>query len=131
MRSCCAEVASRRRGSGRRRDRRQPAARLPMHQHNQFDLLRERRFGPFFWTQFFGAANDNVYKNALVIFVAFHAAALTSLDPNTLVNVAGAVFIAPFVLLSATSGQLADKFEKSRLIQWIKLFEIAIMTLGL
>jgi len=102
-----------------------------MHKHNQFDLLRERRFAPFFWTQFFGAANDNVYKNALVIFVAFHAAALTTLDPNTLVNVAGAVFIAPFVLLSATSGQLADKFEKSRLIRWIKLFEIAIMTLGL
>ena len=44
-----------------------------MHKHNQFDLLRERRFGPFFWTQFFGAANDNIYKNALVIFVAFHA----------------------------------------------------------
>ena len=102
-----------------------------MHKHNQFDLLRERRFAPFFWTQFFGAANDNVYKNALVNFVAFHAAALTTLDPNTLVNVAGAVFIAPFVLLSATSGQLADKFEKSRLIRWIKLFEIAIMTLGL
>ena len=102
-----------------------------MHKHNQFDLLRERRFGPFFWTQFFGAANDNIYKNALVIFVAFHAAALTSLDPNTLVNVAGAVFIAPFVLLSATSGQLADKFEKSQLIRWIKLLEVAIMTLGL
>src|SRR6516164_9282506 len=102
-----------------------------MHKHNQFDLLRERRFAPFFWTQFFGAANDNVYKNALVIFVAFHAAALTTLDPNTLVNVAGAVFIAPFVLLSATSGQLADKFEKSWLIRWIKLFEVAIMTLGL
>ena len=102
-----------------------------MHEHNQFDLLRERRFGPFFWTQFFGAANDNIYKNALVIFVAFHAATLTTLDPNMLVNVAGAVFIAPFVLLSATSGQLADKFEKSQLIQWIKLFEIAIMTLGL
>ena len=101
------------------------------HNHNQFDLLRERRFGPFFWTQFFGAANDNIYKNALVIFVAFHAAALTTLDPNTLVNVAGAVFIAPFVLLSATSGQLADKFEKSWLIRWIKLFEVAIMTLGL
>ncbi|HET7096761.1 MAG TPA: MFS transporter [Casimicrobiaceae bacterium] len=102
-----------------------------MHNHNQFDLLKERRFGPFFWTQFFGAANDNIYKNALVIFVAFHAAALTSLDPNTLVNVAGAVFIAPFVLLSATSGQLADKLEKSQLIRWIKLFEVAIMAIGL
>jgi hypothetical protein len=101
-----------------------------MHQPSQFDLLRERRFAPFFWTQFLGAGNDNVYKNALVIFVAFHAATLTSLDPNALVNLAGAVFIAPFVLFSATAGQLADKVEKSRLIRWIKLFEIAIMIVG-
>jgi 1-acyl-sn-glycerol-3-phosphate acyltransferase len=102
-----------------------------MHSANQFDLLRERRFAPFFWTQFLGAGNDNVYKNALIIFVAFHAARLTTLDPNALVNLAGAVFIAPFVLLSATSGQIADKVEKSRLIRWIKLFEIAIMIVGL
>jgi len=76
---------------------------------SQFDLMRERRFAPFFWTQFAGAANDNVYKNALVIFVAFHAASLTSLDTNALVNLAGAVFIAPFVLFSASafvSGQV-------------------------
>ena len=102
-----------------------------MHEPSQFDLLKERRFAPFFWTQFLSAGNDNVYKNALVIYVAFHAASLTSLDPNSLVNLAGAIFIAPFVLLSATSGQLADKFEKSRLIRWIKLLEIAIMALGL
>ena len=102
-----------------------------MHQPNQFDLLKQRRFAPFFWTQFLGAANDNVYKNALIIFAAFHAASMTSLDPNALVNLAGAVFIAPFMLLSATSGQLADKFEKSRLIRYIKLFEIAIMVIGL
>ena len=102
-----------------------------MHTGNQFDLLRERRFAPFFWTQFLGAGNDNVYKNALIIFVAFHAARLTTLDPNALVNLAGAVFIAPFVLLSATSGQIADKVEKSRLIRWIKLFEIVIMLVGL
>ena len=49
---------------------------------NQFQLLRERRFAPFFWTQFLGAANDNVYKNALVIFVAYHAAAGAALDAN-------------------------------------------------
>lgn len=102
-----------------------------MHEPNQFDLLRQRRFAPFFWTQFLGAGNDNIYKNALVIFVAFQAANLTSLDPNALVNLAGAVFIAPFVLLSATAGQLADKYEKSRLIRYIKLFEIAIMSIGL
>jgi len=101
-----------------------------VHRPNQFDLLSQRRFAPFFWTQFLGAGNDNIYKNALVIFVAFHAATLTSLDTNTLVNLAGAVFIAPFVLLSATAGQLADKLEKSRLIRWIKLFEIGIMAVG-
>ena len=108
-----------------------PECRFPMHESSQFDLLRQRRFAPFFWTQALGAGNDNVFKNALVIFVAYHAATLTAIDANTLVNLAAAVFIAPFVLLSATSGQLADKFEKSRLIRYIKVFEIAIMALGL
>src|SRR6266446_2292737 len=101
-----------------------------MAEHSQFQLLRERRFAPFFWTQFLGAGNDNIYKNALVIFVAFQAAALTTLSANDLVNIAAAVFIAPFVLFSATSGQLADKFEKSQLIRFVKLFEIAIMVIG-
>ncbi|MFO1414651.1 MAG: MFS transporter [Burkholderiales bacterium] len=98
--------------------------------HNQYELLGQRRFAPFFWTQFLGAANDNVYKNALVIFVAYHAAASSSLDANTLVNLAAGLFILPFVVLSATAGQLADKYEKSRLIRFIKLFEIGIMVIG-
>ena len=102
-----------------------------MHEPNQFDLLKQRRFAPFFWTQALGAGNDNIYKNALVIFVAYKAASLTSIDANTLVNLAAAIFIAPFVLFSATSGQVADKFEKSRLIRYIKLLEIAIMVIGL
>ena len=102
-----------------------------MHASSQYDLLRERRFAPFFWTQFLGAGNDNIYKNALIIFVAFEAAQMTSLDANALVNLAGAVFIAPFMLFSATAGQLADKYEKSRLIRWIKILEIAIMAIGL
>jgi 1-acyl-sn-glycerol-3-phosphate acyltransferase len=101
-----------------------------MAEHSQFQLLRERRFAPFFWTQFLGAGNDNVYKNALVIFVAFQAATLTAMSSNDLVNIAAAVFIAPFVLFSATAGQIADKFEKSRLIRFVKLFEIAIMVVG-
>ncbi len=99
-------------------------------EHSQFQLLRERRFAPFFWTQFLGAGNDNIYKNALVIFVAFQAATLTALSSNDLVNVAAAVFIAPFMFFSATAGQIADKYEKSRLIRFIKLFEIAIMIVG-
>jgi 1-acyl-sn-glycerol-3-phosphate acyltransferase len=101
-----------------------------MAEHSQFQLLKERRFAPFFWTQFLGAGNDNVYKNALVIFVAFQAATLSALSSNDLVNIAAAVFIAPFVLFSATAGQLADKYEKSRLIRFVKLFEIGIMIVG-
>jgi 1-acyl-sn-glycerol-3-phosphate acyltransferase len=108
-----------------------PTPAAPERHPSQFELLRQRRFAPFFWTQFLGAGNDNVFKNALVIFVAFHAVGMTTMDPNMLVNLAGAVFIAPFMLLSATGGQLADKFEKSRLIRAIKLFEIAIMVVGL
>ena len=97
---------------------------------NQFALLRQRRFAPFFWTQFLGAANDNVFKNAFVVFVAFGAAASASLDAGMVVNLIGAVFILPFVLLSATAGQVADKLEKSSLIRAIKLLEIAIMVVG-
>src|SRR4029450_6269835 len=97
---------------------------------NQFDLLKQRRFAPFFWTQFLGAANDNIYKNALVIFVAYNAAAHAALDANTLVNLAAGLFILPFVLLSACAGQLADKYEKSRLIRLIKVLEIGIMVIG-
>jgi 1-acyl-sn-glycerol-3-phosphate acyltransferase len=98
--------------------------------HGQFSLLRERRFAPFFWTQFAGAANDNVFKNAFVVFVTFEAANRLAVDAGMIVNLIGAVFILPFMLFSATSGQLADKYEKSRLIRWIKLFEIAIMAVG-
>ena len=98
---------------------------------SQFSLLREQRFAPFFWTQFAGAANDNVFKNAFVVFVTFEAASLPSVDPGTIVNLIGAVFILPFMLFSATAGQFADKYEKSALIRWIKLFEIAIMLVGL
>jgi 1-acyl-sn-glycerol-3-phosphate acyltransferase len=96
---------------------------------SQFELLRRRRFGPFFWTQLLGALNDNLFKNALVILIAFGAAG-SALSPDTLVNLAGGIFILPFFLLSATAGQLADKVEKSRIIRAVKLLEIGIMALG-
>jgi hypothetical protein len=96
---------------------------------NQTSLLRARRFAPFFWTQLLGALNDNVFKNALVILFAFGAPA-SALSTDTLVNLAGGVFILPFFLFSATAGQLADKFEKSRLIRAIKVLEIAIMCIA-
>ena len=101
-----------------------------MENKNQFRLLLERRFGPFFLTQFFGAFNDNVYKNALVILVAYHATAYSSADPNLLTNLAAAIFILPFVLFSASAGQIADKFEKSAIIRIIKVVEICIMLIG-
>src|SRR5689334_2647942 len=97
---------------------------------NQFDLLRQRRFAPFFWTQFLGAANDNVFKNAFVVYVAFAAVSLVTVDAGMVVNLIGAIFIVPFMLFSATAGQLADKYEKSALIRFIKLFEIAIMVIA-
>lgn len=96
----------------------------------QFGLLGERRFAPFFVTQFLGVLNDNVYKNALVILVAFQATTLTTLSPDVLVNLAGALFILPFFLFSATAGQVADKYDKARIIRLVKLFEIGIMVIG-
>ena len=101
-----------------------------MSEHNQFALLRERRFLPFFCTQFLGAFNDNVYKNALVIMLAFHAASITTISSGTLVNLCAGLFILPFFLFSATAGQLADKYEKSTIIRYVKLLEIAIMAIG-
>ncbi len=101
-----------------------------MNSNNQFQLLRERRFAPFFVTQFLGAFNDNVYKNALVTLLAFQVTQASAAGSNTLIILSGAVFILPFFLFSATSGQLADKYEKSRFIQYVKLFEIAIMVIG-
>ena len=101
-----------------------------MSEHGQFGLLRERRFLPFFGTQFLGAFNDNVYKNALVIMLAFHAASITTIGAGTLVNLCAGIFILPFFLFSATAGQLADKFEKSLIIRYVKLLEIGIMVIG-
>ena len=94
---------------------------------NQYGLLRERRFLPFFLTQFLGAFNDNVFKNALMILLAFKAASWISMDKNLVQNLGQVVFILPFLLFSATCGQLADKYDKAKLTRFVKLFEIAIM----
>jgi len=97
-----------------------------MSEHSQFTLLKEKRFLPFFLTQFFGAFNDNVFKNALVIMIAFKVAG----DSDMLVNLAAALFILPFFLFSAVAGQIADKYEKSALIRKIKFTEIIIMSVA-
>lgn len=107
-------------------DRPPPAA--PEHP-NQFALLRQRRFAPFFWTQFLGAGNDNLFKFALTVLVTYQLQ-LAWLPAAQAGVVIGALFILPFLLFSATSGQLADKFEKSRLMRFVKTLEIAIMSLA-
>lgn len=90
-------------------------------------LLTDRRFWPLFWTQFLGAFNDNVFKNALIILVTFRAWTVGGFAPQQVVALAAGLFILPFFLFSATAGQLADKYPKSRLVPMIKLAEVAIM----
>ncbi|SHF62419.1 1-acyl-sn-glycerol-3-phosphate acyltransferases [Microbulbifer donghaiensis] len=94
---------------------------------NQFQLLASRRFLPFFLTQFLGAFNDNVFKSALMVMIAFRLAADQA---NALNNLAAGLFILPFFLFSATAGQLADKYDKAFLIRRIKLAEIGISLVG-
>jgi 1-acyl-sn-glycerol-3-phosphate acyltransferase len=98
--------------------------------NSQFCLLGERRFAPFFGVQFLGALNDNVFKQALVILLAYQTASFTAVSSDTLQNLAQALFVAPFFLFSATAGQIADKFEKSRLITVTVAIELACMALG-
>ena len=97
---------------------------------SQFTLLTQRRFLPFFLTQAFGALNDNIFKNALVIMIGFRGITALGLDSKLLVTAAAVIFILPMVLFSATVGQFADKFEKSRSIRYVKIAEIVIMGLA-
>jgi MFS family permease len=94
-----------------------------------FALLRQRRFAPFFWTQFAGAANDNLFKFAFTVMVTYQLQ-ISWLPPALAGLVIGALFIAPFVLFSATAGQLCDRLEKTRIIRAVKNLEIAIMALA-
>ena len=93
---------------------------------NQFALLRQRRFAPFFWTQFSGAANDNLFKFAFTVMVTYQLS-VSWMPPALAGLVIGALFILPFLLFSATAGQLTDKYEKTRIIRFVKNLEIAIM----
>jgi 1-acyl-sn-glycerol-3-phosphate acyltransferase len=96
----------------------------------QFRLLGERRFAPFFWTQFLGAMNDNVFKVGFTSLVTFQAARFSGVDPGTAAFLISAIFIVPFVLFSATSGQIADKYDKAVLARLVKSFEIVVMLIG-
>src|SRR5690349_12490982 len=96
---------------------------------NVSHLLRARRFLPLFTTQFLGAFNDSLFKQAVVLFVTYQLFS----DPTKefqFSSIAQGLFILPFFLLSALSGQLADDHDKARLIRIIKLAEIGIMTVG-
>src|SRR5436190_16244242 len=98
--------------------------------HSQFELLGQRRFAPLFWTQFLGAANDNLFKFAFTLLATYHAAEWGGVDASTAGFLIGAIFIAPFLLFSATSGQLADKLDRGRLMRFVKDLEIAIMAIA-
>lgn len=98
---------------------------------NQLKLFITRRFLPLFITQFFGAFNNNVFKNSLIILITYRVADLIGLNSQLLVAMAAGFFILPFFLFSATAGQMADKYEKSRMISVIKFIEIMLMVLAI
>ncbi len=93
-------------------------------------LLGTRRFLPMFVTQFFGALNDNVYKQALLLVITYGWINQQSADVSTLNNLAALLFILPYFIFSATAGQIADKYERSQLVRGIKILEIGIMLIG-
>ncbi len=97
----------------------------------QFRLLRERRFAPFFVTQLLGALNDNLFKIAFTSLVTYQAGKFEGVDPGSAAFIISAIFILPFLLFSATSGQLADKLDRASLMRLVKVTEVGIMVLGL
>ena len=98
-----------------------------MSQSSQFSLLKERRFAPFFWTQFLGAFNDNVFKTAFLVVLTFDALSWNIADPAMLTTLIPGLFILPYVVFSATAGQIAEKMEKGKLARYVKIIEIGIM----
>ena len=93
-------------------------------------LLGTRRFLPMFVTQFFGALNDNVYKQSLLLVITYGWINQQSASVSTLNNLAALLFILPYFIFSATAGQIADKYERSQLVRGIKILEIVIMLIG-
>ncbi|MFL5270335.1 MAG: acyl-[ACP]--phospholipid O-acyltransferase [Stellaceae bacterium] len=91
--------------------------------NKQIELLKARRFLPLFLTQILGAFNDNLFKSAFVMVITYGVA--TGFDPGALAAISGGMLIAPYFLFSATAGQLADRFERSRLLQILKAAELA------
>ena len=94
---------------------------------NQFQLLKHRRFLPLFVTQFLGAFNDNLYKTALSVLVAYAVWDIGGWRPEIVVSLAAALFILPFMLFAPLAGQIADKYARNRVMQIIKATEIVIV----
>ncbi|MBI1202318.1 MAG: MFS transporter [Rhodopseudomonas sp.] len=92
-------------------------------------LLLSRRFAPLFWCQFFAAFNDNFLKTSLVFLILFGADATQS-GAAALITLASAIFIAPYFFLSALGGEMADRYDKARLAQWLKFFEISVAVIA-
>jgi len=89
---------------------------------SQFKLLETRRFAPFFATQALGAFNDNAFRQGMIVLIGFHLG-LSVEAASTYAMIAPAIFILPFFLFSASAGQIAEKFEKTRLIRYVKKIE--------
>ncbi len=97
---------------------------------NQFQLFKHRRFSAMFFTQFLGAFNDNIFKQALILVLTYTAASQLGVEVSILNNLAAMLFILPYFLFSALAGQIADKFEKSKLTRLTKLLELSIMVIA-
>ena len=93
-------------------------------------MLTKKRFAPLFATQFLGALNDNLFKNALLVIIVSQVVSLAGNSVNFITNLAVGLFILPYLLFSTTAGQLADRFDKAMLIRRVKLAEILIMLAG-
>ena len=98
---------------------------------NNEHLLSTRRFLPMFLTQFFGALNDNVYKQSLLLVITYGWISQQNASVSTLNNLAALLFILPYFIFSATAGQIADKYERAQLVRAIKILEIVIMLIGM
>ncbi|MGP4715432.1 MFS transporter [Psychrobacter sp. T6-6] len=97
---------------------------------NQFQLFKRRRFSAMFFTQFLGAFNDNIFKQALILVLTYTAASQLGVEVSILNNLAAMLFILPYFLFSALAGQIADKYEKSKLTRFIKMLELVIMAIA-
>jgi len=93
-------------------------------------LLRDQKFAPFFWVQFAGALNDNIFKVGFTSVVTYQAVLFGVADARSAAFLIAAIFVLPFLLFSATAGQLADKYDKAVLMQSVKTLEIGIMVLA-